>query len=362
MTTIIRATCPGCNTKIDLQDSAEPIVDVVCPTCNRHFKARTRKDQAASSNAQRRPGTSAINDMPIDPFAGLPDMNQTPINNHVDWSAYGTRKPIIALKPLLIATGSVLSAALVILLVLWIRNLTRDVDVASAGAAIFRGPADNPDRLFADWKRYRGEQSLLLGEIVRRTDCESRIFPMEQLRERYIELVGRAALVESTLAPTYAAKSLPPRPTSQDNSGRNFRAQAAVLTADFLEAEERTEAVSNVLLLYFHAALDVLPPPANDDENIQAERIALKRMLNRHLASFRRGADENETSVLIYELVESLKKLRDAHPGVRQAKQPVYAEHEALADAMRAVLAAGRADTTDTTVGKSLAAFEQLLR
>lgn len=375
MKTALVATCPGCQTKVEVTASGNELNEVSCKTCGKRFAVRVKREtvqpepgrRSASTSKPRgstQPQPASARDSGLEDLlsAPLPEMNPGLAGQEVNWNNYRVRKPL-PVKLILTCIGVSVGLVAVATLGMWGFNRASNMDMGAVTSFV-QGRPDNPDYLYSDWKRFRDEQSKILSKIERRSDCIGQLGPMEQVAQRHIELISRAAMIETVEHPKMRVGDLPPFPTEQTSSERSFRGLAAVLTLDFQKAETSANDASEVLLRYFHSCVSTAPSPSNDYEKMVSERIAIKRLAARRIAMYRRGqADENETSVTIYELVESLKTLRDKSVKPDQATVAAlpqsYRDNEILADRMLQQLAIGQADDPESVIGKSFAAFQQ---
>ncbi len=367
MKTAVIANCPGCKTKLKVSPSGHELTEVTCPSCKKHFCVRVNDPKNLSQQPPKDRHAEQARPVPqLDNLlaAQLPPMELSYTPQNVNWQGYRTRKPV-PWKLIAICVGGSLSAVALIWVTVFSLQHAEKVDMGAVGSFL-QGRPDNPDYLIADWNRYRDEQAKILAQVTRPTDCISLQGPLEQLVERYLELIARAATIDHVESPRYRVSDLPPFPSDQPSGERAFRAISAAMTQEFRETDDRAKAASEVLLRYFHSCVTTAPLPANDYERAISERIGIKRLVARLVANYRRGrAEENETSVAIYEQIESLKKIRDSIPKVDQktasALPNAYRHNELLADQMLVQLTSGRAGDPESAIGKSLAVFNQVV-
>jgi transcription initiation factor TFIIIB Brf1 subunit/transcription initiation factor TFIIB len=360
----LQATCPGCQSKIEVVDSANEIVEVTCAKCGKYFHARLPRRQitshatdsrrAAKSPASSLKATSKATISPPDLLsANLPEL-QPSASNHLDWNSYRVRKPLVQKKPLLIALGSVAGLTIVVALTVLISQYVRNVDLNS----VFSGnePVPAIEKVIAEWKNCKSSHDAMVEAIGSSFECNSQMFALERLRLSNMQLLVRLILTSPAIE--IGSISLPTPPDADATNARNYSSNQSNLTREFRKLSNRTSATSVAVLSFLHfTAAQAKVDGGADAEN---DRLKAKLRLCQMLARLHRGGDRAETCVAIYELAVELKK--SIPESSNNVPQGVRSEHEKYLDLVVAALSDFGDDFADDRVAKSVAAVEEALR
>lgn len=367
MATAFQASCPNCKLKVTVSNSADEagIATVTCEGCGKKFGLRFPKSdanaiKAIAQKAALRASTTTYDDPFTNLSGALPEQMGAA---NMNWENYQVRhKPLIAAKPLAIATGLTVAIISVVGLGILASQNAAEIDLSSIGASL-QGPADTIYKIHSDWSRFDAEQKSLTASISRQSDCAALLFPLERLQERQLNLLIRAALLDPRTATALDGKNLPPRPSTSSNEARTFRSIEALLTKEFRGAERSLNLFSNAVLSHFHAESSPVAEPTNEAEKFSLSKTLIKRSLCRVLAEAHRGADESKTAVAIYELAEELKQLKTTHESSVVNKDSTlpdgYGYADFTVDQMQIALAERFTKDPKGDIAKALTAFGQ---
>ena len=350
--TTFRAACPGCKVNVTVSATGNDLTRVTCNVCGKIFDVRLPKNPP-----ERAAQPNSLLTMPLPDFVGtLP-------NEALDWKNYRLRrKPLVAIRPLVISCGIVAVLGTIICIGALVLQQSSRIDFVAIGGSIMNGPEDSPESILQDWLHYSDEQKTILKSITTRGDCVTAIIPMERLQEKQLRLLVRAALIESADLPLYSVSDLPPTPPLVALSDRNFRSFEAVLTPEFREAEKTLNTYAIAVLSYLHVEATRMPSPTNEFDKILFTKITVKRGLCRLLAGAHRSADESKTATAIYELAEELKRLRSTSEPIAKIESsvpPSYRHADVTADRLRTALARRFTGKTDNELASAIAAIER---
>ena len=358
MATALRANCPRCKLQVTVEDTPNEsdITTITCSGCGKKFGLRFPK------SGKPKPAAAAAAPAFDDPFANLggtlPDQMSPGTMN---WEDYRVRKPLIAVKPLVIAMAATFGIIAFVVIGMVVSKKAAEIDINAIGDSLLKGPTDTIDKIYADWQGYDEEQKKLTATVSRQSDCDELMFPMERLEEKQLNLIVRGALLEQGVTPKFDVKDLPPAPSVQPKEGKNFRPIEALLTNEFRAAEQKLNLASNAVLSYLHVESMTIPKSDNEFDKRSLNKTLIKRSLCRALAEAHRGADESKSAVTIYELTEELKKLTVEPTGQKAVPTAgvdyQYAEYTATQ--MQTVLAARFVKNPQSEIAKALAAFDQ---